>query len=151
MCINACRYVVRKDSRLNAVYVSLDYFSDDKSRDSFTCGNFNWISSAPPEPVPFQAGHSQEDVVRQATHVDLDVSGTECAEDDFRERSSFNDNRLFVKVRHGPQMYLCKEFQMSGDGSQAYVKLNENDQGLAAGQYAVFYQRGECLGCGVIE
>ncbi|GIL93222.1 hypothetical protein Vretimale_8143 [Volvox reticuliferus] len=65
---------------------------------------------------------------------------------------------LFVKVRHGPNMYRC-ELQLHdargdgsyGDDSYGTVVLEQNDQGLAAGQYAVFYQGGRCLGCAVIQ
>ncbi|GIL55295.1 hypothetical protein Vafri_10858 [Volvox africanus] len=65
---------------------------------------------------------------------------------------------LFVKVRHGPNMYRC-ELQLhdargdgsDGDDSYGTVVLEQNDQGLAAGQYAVFYQGGRCLGCAVIQ
>ncbi|GLI67478.1 hypothetical protein VaNZ11_011695 [Volvox africanus] len=65
---------------------------------------------------------------------------------------------LFVKVRHGPNMYRC-ELQLHdargdgsyGDDSYGTVLLEQNDQGLAAGQYAVFYQGGRCLGCAVIQ
>ena len=31
-------YCVRKDTRMNAIYVSRQYFDADKGRDSFRCG-----------------------------------------------------------------------------------------------------------------
>jgi tRNA-5-taurinomethyluridine 2-sulfurtransferase len=145
--VHVCRYVVRKNPRMNAVYVSLKYFSEDKIRDSFTCGSFNWIGGAPPLQMTF-AGRPKAASTKNKL---LEVPHAE--EHSYRsDGESFpdGDSRLFVKVRHGPRMYMCKEFTLSEDGSRAQVKLHENDQGLAAGQYAVFYQRGECLGCGVI-
>lgn len=62
---------------------------------------------------------------------------------------------LQCKVRHGPNSYDCTmeivESEGGGDGiKKARVVLNEIDQGLAAGQYAVFYQDGYCLGCAVL-
>ncbi len=56
--------------------------------------------------------------------------------------------RLKVKVRHGPKMYDCLLERVSGG---VRVKLNEADQGIAAGQYAVFYDGEYCLGGGVIQ
>ncbi|PRW20746.1 tRNA-specific 2-thiouridylase [Chlorella sorokiniana] len=57
---------------------------------------------------------------------------------------------LFCKVRHGPHMYGC-QLEASSDGSsELRVTLDGNDQGLAAGQFAVFYQAGVCLGSAVI-
>lgn len=44
--------------------------------------------------------------------------------------------------------YRCTMEEMS-DG-QARVQLEGNDQGLAAGQFACFYQGGICLGSAVI-
>jgi tRNA (5-methylaminomethyl-2-thiouridylate)-methyltransferase len=56
---------------------------------------------------------------------------------------------LHVKVRHGPHLYACT-LEMEGDGRGGRVTLDGVDQGLAAGQYAVFYQDGACLGCAMI-
>lgn len=56
---------------------------------------------------------------------------------------------LQVKVRHGPQMHECS-FALHPDGGMADVKLEIQDQGLATGQYAVFYQDGYCLGASKI-
>ena len=36
------------------------------------------------------------------------------------------------------------------DASAGKVVIDSHDQGLAAGQFAVFYDGVECLGCGVI-
>jgi tRNA-specific 2-thiouridylase len=58
---------------------------------------------------------------------------------------------LQCKVRHGPHLYGCTlEVEGAGGAEVGRVVLDGSDQGLAAGQYAVFYQRGYCLGCAVI-
>mmetsp|Transcript_2820 Transcript_2820/g.7927 ORF Transcript_2820/g.7927 Transcript_2820/m.7927 type:complete len:119 (-) Transcript_2820:185-541(-) len=61
---------------------------------------------------------------------------------------SYDGGPIYCKVRHGPQIYKCS---LHVDGDWAAVELDQNDQGLAAGQYAVFYQNGICFGCGVIQ
>jgi tRNA (5-methylaminomethyl-2-thiouridylate)-methyltransferase len=58
---------------------------------------------------------------------------------------------LRVKVRHGPLAYAARLELDAGGGGGAAVRLDGADQGLAAGQYAVFYQGGYCLGCAVID
>jgi len=58
-----------------------------------------------------------------------------------------NGSELYVKVRHGAQRYRC-EIVETDAGLQ--VRIAENDQGLAPGQFAVFYRDNECLGGGVI-
>ena len=51
---------------------------------------------------------------------------------------------LRVKVRHGAETYDC-----TLDGDQ--VQLAQSDQGLASGQFAVFYEGDLCLGSAIIE
>lgn len=55
---------------------------------------------------------------------------------------------LQVKVRHGQQLYEC---HLEPIEKGFIVKLNERDQGIAEGQFAVFYDNGLCLGSGVIQ
>lgn len=52
------------------------------------------------------------------------------------------------QVRHGECFYDC---EISEKEDRWLVELMESDQGLASGQFAVFYQNGVCLGSGVIE
>eukprot|EP00958_Prasinococcus_capsulatus_P008638 scaffold847_cov385-Prasinococcus_capsulatus_cf.AAC.16 len=113
-------YVVSKDLEKNLVYISKDYYAMDKRRDQFGVGRLNWINEG------------------------LTPTGT---------------TRLMCKVRHGPQLYRCSltvldsPSETEGDlvnCTRALVRLDEDDQGLAAGQYCAFYQNGICLGSGMI-
>lgn len=56
---------------------------------------------------------------------------------------------LKVKIRHGKGMYNC-QLTINNDGTGS-VKLATHDQGLAAGQFAVFYDGEYCLGSGMID
>ncbi len=56
---------------------------------------------------------------------------------------------LQVKVRHGEKIYNCILKFLSDEN--AVVRLEEPDQGLAAGQFAVFYDGEICLGGGIIQ
>ncbi len=78
-----------------------------------------------------------------------------------RERNSFSVGKinwisgqpadkkdLKVKIRHGANYYNCRlnlKNQVSGE-----VELDSADNGIAAGQFAVFYDDNICLGAGVI-
>jgi tRNA-5-taurinomethyluridine 2-sulfurtransferase len=55
---------------------------------------------------------------------------------------------LQVKVRHGEKLYQAEITWASN--IQAEVKLDGKDQGIAGGQFAVFYDGEYCLGGGVI-
>lgn len=55
---------------------------------------------------------------------------------------------LKVKLRHGPNKYDCKaELIQNGE---AVVHLSQKDQGIAPGQFAIFYDGDYCVGGGVI-
>jgi len=54
---------------------------------------------------------------------------------------------LQVKIRHGAAMHDCT---IQLDGKRIHVQLSEPIHGIAAGQFAVFYDGQECLGGGVI-
>ncbi|MBI4975825.1 tRNA 2-thiouridine(34) synthase MnmA [Candidatus Peregrinibacteria bacterium] len=58
-------------------------------------------------------------------------------------------NNLQVKLRHGENFYDCKLNHISKN--KIKVKINKNDQGIAKGQFAVFYDKTICLGSGVIN
>ncbi|MEQ9366625.1 MAG: tRNA 2-thiouridine(34) synthase MnmA [Leptospirales bacterium] len=109
-------YVARKDVAKNILYISRNYFSEDKQRDTFEVGELHWISGR----APAQA---------QA--------------DDQRE--------LWVKLRHGEAYYACTLEPLANSAIAAAqngasverplrVRIDSRDQGIAAGQFAVFYE-----------
>ena len=53
-----------------------------------------------------------------------------------------------VKIRHGANYYHCNLYFDNDD--RVLVKMKESDQGIAAGQFAVFYKDDVCLGGSVI-
>lgn len=58
-----------------------------------------------------------------------------------------NFDNLKVKIRHGAKFYNC---QLDISENVGLVKMKEEDQGIAPGQFAVFYKNDICLGGSVI-
>jgi tRNA-5-taurinomethyluridine 2-sulfurtransferase len=61
------------------------------------------------------------------------------------------DDRLTMKIRHGPRIVGGSLSLTDGAGLLGEVKLDHKDGGLAPGQYVAFYDDEECLGGGVIS
>jgi tRNA-specific 2-thiouridylase len=101
-------YVVKKDPKANIVYISRNYYSEDKERNSFSVTDCIWFGGNAP-----------------------------------RKKS------LELKMRHGAHLHSA-EVTITG-AKTADILLAERDQGIAPGQFAVFYDGDICLGSGVIE
>lgn len=89
----------------------------------------------------------------------LFLSHAERKEDQARDHFSVGDPNWFsekpkdgaelaVKLRHGPKEYPCTVRWR--DEKTLTVSLQEKDPGIAAGQFAVFYDAEYCLGGGMI-
>lgn len=59
----------------------------------------------------------------------------------------FSNENLKVKIRHGERFFNCT-LEMEND--KGVVKLEKEDLGIAAGQFAVFFNNDICLGGSVI-
>ena len=60
-----------------------------------------------------------------------------------------NKKTLHVKMRHGPAMNQCTLW--AKDDGRTLVTLHNRDQGIASGQFAVFYDGDVCLGSALIS
>lgn len=101
-------YVVKKNIEKNIVYVSNEYFEEDKPRNEF------WVE-------------------------DLNMFDTK----------SKLDKTLLVKIRHGEKMYEIEKIEE--ENGKFKISLKEDDQGIAPGQFAVFYRNKMCVGSGIIS
>jgi len=156
-------YVAAKDVVGNVVYVTRDYYSVDKERNTFRVGEFSWLSNGPPaaDDDGYVLGHGGE-AARLASSCD----GAGCFDNDTavsRRGATMNGgasasevdaaktSELYCKVRHGESRYRCTLRFDAPCGDAGTVVIDGDDQGLAAGQFAVFYDGRVCLGCGVIQ
>jgi len=109
-------YVVRKDIEQNIVYVSHRVRGFERARSEFAVCEPNWISGSP-----------------------------------FIKRASWNAEgadggalRLDIKLRHGPELHSSTVESLSGD--RLRITMDLPDDGIAPGQFAVFYRGDVCLG-----
>lgn len=117
-------YVVGKNPEDNTVFVSQHYHDSHHKRNEFIIRNPNWFLS-----------ESNQLLIEQSLR-----------------------GKILVKLRHGPYMQPCrmqylekKLHESRCEDHRWRIELTENDQGIASGQYAAFYQDGFCLGSGVIS
>ena len=59
------------------------------------------------------------------------------------------EGELLVKLRHGEQIHKAHLTLL--ENNNAYITLEERDQGLAPGQFAVFYLNKKIIGSGTIK
>ncbi|MBY0109800.1 MAG: tRNA 2-thiouridine(34) synthase MnmA [Candidatus Babeliaceae bacterium] len=100
-------YVVSKDLKTHAVYISKKYYEPDKRRDTCEIEDLSWIS-----------GENRQ-------------------------------QNFLVKLRHGPKMIPATINYLFANRAQ--IVLSEQDQGIAAGQFAVLYEGDRCVASGIIS
>jgi tRNA-specific 2-thiouridylase len=115
-------FVVEKDSDKNIVYLAQGYEPESVYSDSFDVCDMHWIS---PE---YKTRNSKLET-RKISDFEFRISS------------------LNVKIRHGEKSYECT-LELKGDIGKVHLK--EKIHGVAPGQFAVFYKKDICLGCGII-
>lgn len=118
-------YVVRKDPTTNSVYISRHYYDGVQQRNAFEIEEADFMGQLPTlcDPLPSESSLTKA----QLPHKQSDLK---------------------VKLRHGPQMHACT---VSLRDNVWHVQLQNNDQGIASGQFAVFYNGDICMGSGKIR
>jgi len=160
-------YVAAKDVPRNIVYVSRAFRSEEAPpRNAFRCGRFAWTGDARPPsgrvppatwPLRVKVRHGPESY-GAVLHWESPAE-RETAEQAAEETAWLRYDAIRPKAFDPPpqpsadaQALLAQRSAVDGEGgATARVLLDGSDAGLAAGQYAVFYDaRGVCLGCAVI-
>jgi tRNA (5-methylaminomethyl-2-thiouridylate)-methyltransferase len=70
---------------------------------------------------------------------------------EFEQCISTTGTAAFMKLRHGPQLHEGILYALPDKPGWLKVNLLKPDQGIAPGQFAVFYESDRCIGSGVIE
>lgn len=135
---------------MNAVYVSRYYYDSAQPRNAFSCGHFSWTSVLRPDPdaplfCKVRHGPHAYACTLELGHAPASI-GARASGDDLNSSSSSRGVTHALSWSEGG----------GGSGQQLVgrVTLEGDDQGLAAGQFAAFYQdvsgQRVCLGSAVI-
>jgi tRNA-5-taurinomethyluridine 2-sulfurtransferase len=154
--------VASKDPALNVVAVSRAYHAPGKRRDAFAAGPFNWLG--PERPVSSggegRGGGGAPPLtvkVRHGPHAAacrLLLGSARQVEAWAARAAALGGGGAGGEGGEGGAAGWRAEDVTGGAAAEAdshgLVLLEGRDQGLAAGQHAVFYQGGACLGAAVI-
>ncbi|KAF8071281.1 mnmA [Scenedesmus sp. PABB004] len=153
-------YVTAKDMTRNVVYVSRAYYETAKQRDAFVCGPFSWLGDARPAdggasgaPLLVKVRHGPtlypcRLTLGRRTEMLARIAGAPPPQQQREQEQQQQEQE------QQQQQQQEQEQQRAADDAAGelygLVELGENDQGLAPGQYAVFYHAGVCLGAAQI-
>jgi len=150
-------YVAAKDPGRNVVYVSRAYHAPEAAagRRAFRCAHFSWAGDARPAQGPgtglrVKVRHGSKSY---ACELRWEAPGEAAAAEAAAAAAA---EARYARVRpraHDPPPRVAggAAAAEAAAGLSALVRIDSSDQGLASGQYAVFYDaQGECLGCAVI-
>ncbi len=125
-------YVVHKDIEENIVYVSHRAGGFARARSELTVCEPHWISGSPFAEGPGLTADGGRSEAAAGSRTEA------------REGAFGRALRLDIKLRHGPELHSSTVEPLSGDRLRIIMDLP--DDGIAPGQFAVFYRGDVCLG-----
>lgn len=144
-------FVAEKNTEENTVFISRNYYSPEKERNEFEIVDESWIAGTRPEKreLTVKLRHGER-------RYDCTVDFTPVAPASASLWEAGLPMTSLVRTRgfpcHYPPTPICGDTEgIGGTENRAIVRLAGRDQGIASGQFAVFYDDNLCLGCGMIR